>query len=30
MEVGRFRPGDTLHLHDGSRAEVLAPSGDGR
>lgn len=26
----RFKPGDVLHLHDGSRAEVLAPAEDGR
>lgn len=26
----RFRPGDVLHLHDGSKAEVLAPTEDGR
>lgn len=30
MDLGRFGPGDTLLLHDGSRAEVLAPSEDGR
>lgn len=30
MDVGRFGPGDTLLLHDGTRVEVLAPSEDGR
>lgn len=30
MELGRFKPGDTLLLHDGSRVEVLSPSEDGR
>jgi hypothetical protein len=30
MELGRFKPGDVLHLHVGSRARVLAPSEDGR
>ena len=30
MNLERFKPGDVLHLHDGSRAEVLAPSKDGR
>lgn len=30
MDLERFTPGDTLLLHDGSRAVVLAPSEDGR
>lgn len=30
MDPGRFGIGDTLHLHDGSRAEVVAPTEDGR
>lgn len=30
MEMRRYRPGDVLLLHDGSRAEVLAPTEDGR
>lgn len=30
MDLGRFGPGDILLLHDGVRAEVLAPSEDGR
>ncbi|QIN81127.1 hypothetical protein GBA65_22095 (plasmid) [Rubrobacter marinus] len=30
MELGTFGPGDELLLYDGSRAEVLAPSEDGR
>lgn len=30
MELWRFKPGDTLLLHDGSRAEVLSPTEDGR
>jgi hypothetical protein len=30
MEIGRFKARDTLLLHDGTRAEVLSPSEDGR
>lgn len=30
MDIGRFGPGDTLLLHDGSRVEVLRPTEDGR
>ncbi len=30
MELGRFKAGDTLILHDGSKAEALAPSEDGQ
>lgn len=30
MELRRFKPGDTLLLHNGSRAEVLSPTEDGR
>lgn len=30
MDLGRFKAGDVLHLHDGSRVEALAPSDDGR
>ncbi len=30
MEMRRYRPGDVLVLHDGSRVEVLAPTEDGR
>lgn len=30
MDIGRFKAGDVLHLHDGSKAEALAPSEDGQ
>lgn len=30
MELRRFKPGDVLLLHDGSTAEVLVPTEDGR
>jgi hypothetical protein len=30
MELGRFKPGDTLVLHNGLCAKVLALTEDGR